>query len=477
MKHLLLIGVGPLPMYETDRLYGFGIRAWQFTLPLLAAGHRVTLLTCEFGVPRESAIQIRYQHDPSAFGALEHIPLPEPNPRNMNFLLSRIEEIIRSHRPDAVIAVGSTIATNLAASIKTDLPLWMDMFGDLFAEVQAKTPYTNGNEEIDFFHQVLSRVLLRGDRFSTVSEMQRGAAIGQLGLMGRLNRYTLKEELVWTIPCAMNGDVSPVRRDAILRGKKVGGTDFLLLCSGGFNTWMDVETLFSGIDGAMEQERRIRCVVTGGGITGHHEDGYNRFRSLVSKSPYESRFHLLGWITNPEVTQITLESDLGLNVDLPIYESFLGSRNRMLFWMQCGLPICTTVTTEISRILVENDLGYGVPPQNPRGITAKILDAVHCPTDLRNKAVKAQRFAYNFLSFEKTAQPLVDWAANPVKSADNLEHLTGNIKCFNQVDALWQSWAFPENENWSDPTIPRPPKPVIHTRPHGKSWWKRLWGA
>ena len=141
MKTLLLLGVGPLPMYESDRLYGFGIRAWQFTLPLLAAGHRVVLVTCEFGVPRESSIQIRYQHDPSAYGAVEHIPLPEPNPRNSNFLLSRIEEIVRTHRPDAVIAAGSTIATNLAASIKTDLPLWMDMFGDLFAEVQAKTPF------------------------------------------------------------------------------------------------------------------------------------------------------------------------------------------------------------------------------------------------------------------------------------------------------------------------------------------------
>lgn len=477
VSHLLLIGVGPLPFYESDHLYGFGIRAWQFALPLLETGHRITLVSCEFGVQRESSIQIKYRSDPSKWAALEHIPVPQPGPRNTNLILTRIEEILKTHRPDAIIAAGSTIATNLAACLNTDLPVWMDMFGDLFAEVQAKTPFTNADMEIDFFHQTLTRVLLRGDRFSSVSEMQRGAALGQLGLMGRLNQYTLGEELVHTIPCAMNGRISPVSGKPILRGKEIGPKEFLILCSGGFNTWTDVDSLFEGIERAMEQDRRIHCVVTGGGITGHHEDGFKRFRGLIGKSPYENRFHLLGWLSNREVDQITLECDLGINVDLPIYESLLGSRNRLLFWLQCGLPILTTVTTEISRILVENDLALGAPPKQPRKVTEKILEAVRNPEQRKRRAIRARRFAYEFLTFNETVRPLVAWAAKPVKAGDNQERLLRGGQPFSRVDALWHSWGFPEEGKIHDPSIPRPPRTVIKTRPQGKNWWRRLLGA
>ena len=69
-----------------------------------------------------------------------------------------------------------------------------------------------------------------------------------------------------------------------------------------------------------------------------------------------------------------MECNLGLNVDLPIYESQVGSRNRMLLWMQCGLPILTTVTTELSRILSQNDLVIGVPTRKDKLIARKILE-------------------------------------------------------------------------------------------------------
>ena len=215
-QQVLLLGVGPLPFYESNQLYGFGIRTWQFALPILAQGHRVTLVTCEFGIQKESDLkQIRYRQDLSSFGELEHISLPEPNPRNFNILLTRLEEVIRTHQPEVIVTAGSPIATNLAASLKTDLPVWMDMFGDLFAEIQAKSAFMDESSQFDFFHQIMTRVLLRGDRFSVVSDNQKGAAVGQLGFIGRLNRYTLNEELVHTIPCAVDGNVSPVSRKSV----------------------------------------------------------------------------------------------------------------------------------------------------------------------------------------------------------------------------------------------------------------------
>ena len=475
MKHILLLGVGPLPFYKSDKMYGFGIRAWQFALPLLKAGHRITLVTFEFGVSRESDIKVIYEHNPSSLGPIEHISLPEPSPRNLNILLTRLEEIIKNHKPDAIVAAGSTITTNLAASINTQLPIWMDMFGDLFAEVQAKSPFIDSKDQMDFFHQVLSRVLLRGDRFSVVSEMQRGAAMGQLGLMGRLNQYTLGEELIHTIPCAINGDVLPVKRKSILRGKVVDKSDFLVLCTGGFNTWMDVQTLFEGLDLAMEKNRRIHCVVTGGAITGHHEDGFTKFRGLVSKSLYETRYHMLGWLSNEDVDQATLECDLGINADLPIYESYLGSRNRMLYWMQFGLPIVTTLNTEISNVLVGNDLAYGVSPCKPKKLAEKILEAARHPEKLKRKALQARDFVFEYFTFEETCTSLVRWADNPQQASDNIERYT-NGQPLSRVDSFWHAWAFPEKENPPMPSFAKPLKTIMKVRPQGKPWWDRLMG-
>ncbi|MDP8244213.1 MAG: glycosyltransferase [Candidatus Hinthialibacter antarcticus] len=475
-KTLLLIGVGPLPFYNSDRLYGFGIRAWQFALPLLRAGHHVVLATCEFGVQRETNINIDYQTDPSSWGDLEHVALPEPNVRNTNLILTRLEDLIARKRPDAIITAGSSIATNLASYLKTDVPVWMDMFGDLFAEVQAKSPFMRDALQIEHFHQTLSRVLLRGDCFSVVSEMQRGAAIGQLGLIGRLNRYTLSEELVWTIPCALNGEISPVRGESILRGGEVNSSDFLVLCSGGFNTWADVDTLFLAIEGAMEKNRRVQCVVTGGAIAGHHEDGYNRFRSLISKSAYESRFHLMGWVSNEDVAQLTLECDLGINIDLPIYESVLGSRNRFLYWMQCGVPILSTLTTEISHLLSREGLIVGIPTGDEKLATAKILEMAANPAKAKARAVKAKRFAYEYFSFESTTQPLLNWVENPVRASDNVEREFRGGQPFHRVDEMWLNWAFPGRDDKSG-IIPRFRRPIIKTKPQGKSWWQRLWGV
>lgn len=475
MSHILLIGVGPLPFYRTEHLYGFGIRTWQFAKPILAAGHKVTLVTCEFGSTREHSVRINYQTSPEIYGDIRHISLPQPLPKNINILLTRIEDIIESKKPDAIVSAGSTISSNLAASLSTNLPIWLDMFGDLFAEVQAKSAFRDNQDEIEFFHRTLSKVLLRGDRFSVVSEIQRGTAIGQLGLLGRLNRHTLGEELVYTVPCALDGAVSPVKRTPILRGKIVQESDFLILCSGGFNTWADVPTLFESIESAMDHNNKIHCIVTGGAITGHHEEGYNRFRSLISKSPYESRFHLMGWLPNEDVAQVTMECDLGINIDLPIYEALLGSRNRMLFWMQCGLPILTTVTTEISKILSETNLAYSVPTKNPKLTASKILEASQSKATRLKMATKAKRFAYDYFSFEETVKPLMQWVKKPERAKDNIEREIRKGVPFNPVDTMWYSWAFPENGRSS--SLPTPPKTVIRTRPQGKSWWQRLWGS
>ena len=64
--------------------------------------------------------------------------------------------------------------------------------------------------------------------------------IGELGVMGRMNQYTFLEPLVTHIPIAWNPETPYVPHT---RRKN---DPFIILFSGGYNLWCDVETLFRG---------------------------------------------------------------------------------------------------------------------------------------------------------------------------------------------------------------------------------------
>lgn len=418
MATILLIGVGPLPCYRSNTLYGFGIRTWQFLLPLLSDGHRVILATLEFGQSGD-AVDIAYRDSPKLWGDVIHIPMPESNTENRIALLARLTQLASQYQPTCVVSAGSTISSSLACAIPTSLPTWVDLFGDLLAEAQAKTAFV-GSDQLDFFHQLYMPILRRGDLFSAVSGAQKFATIGQLGILGRLDHHTLGYQFVHTIPCAFDGTISPIHRRRVIRGDIVSHNDFVVLCSGGFNTWADIKTLFAGLDGAMAENRLIHVVITGGAISGHHEEGYNRFFSLVRESPHRDRYHSVGWVPTEDVQAYILESDLGINVDLDITESLLGSRNRFLSWMQAGLPILTTIVCELSRTLYSKGLCFGVPPGNPDRLREVLLYAAEHDAERREVGEKARRCGYKHFTFEATTAPLREWVTAPRPAPDTM---------------------------------------------------------
>ena len=49
MSKILMPGVGPLPIENTQRLYAPGLRTWSFALHLARKGHTVYCATADFG--------------------------------------------------------------------------------------------------------------------------------------------------------------------------------------------------------------------------------------------------------------------------------------------------------------------------------------------------------------------------------------------------------------------------------------------
>ncbi|MBE7558091.1 glycosyltransferase family 4 protein [bacterium] len=416
MSKILLLGVGPLPFYENDYVSGIGTGTWQLALPLLRAGHEVFLVSGEFGV--HTTPEVKYTHPPECYGALFHLPIPEPLPERLPALARQLEPKIEEFGPDAVVSAGSPIASMLALQLDLDLPTWFDLNGDIMTEVQAKLPFTS-DAELDFFLRHTGRMLRHGDVFSTVSARQRLAVIGQLAMMGRLNRNTLGYELVHVIPNGIDARQEFVHDADVLRGVVVGPLDFVVLWSGGFNTWVDVDSLFAALELAMERSPRLVFAATGGGLSGHHTDGYLRFQRKIETSRFKDRFQMLGWIPYSDLHNTYLEADVGINVDLPVYESELGARNRFLSWMAAGLPVATTVTTEISRELVDAGAAFALPLRDPAGIADMLADLSENRERCRRVGMVGKEYAFKNFSFEATTRALLTWAEHPSYAPDH----------------------------------------------------------
>jgi len=437
-KRVAIIGAGPLPIYEGQSSMGPGIRTWQLAKPVARRGHEVFLVTFEFAIGSDWDFnRPRYTSPLEEVGAIEHLSLPEPLPGTYDEALQSVRERLKGFKPDAVVSAGAFFASRVAVALDPPQPLWIDLFGNTMSEIQAKVARTS-SEEAEFFkflYQSELSILRRGDRFSTLSNPQKLAAVGELSLSGRLNAQNLGYDLVDVIPCGYDGECPPVHRQRVLRGVQASEQDFVVLWTGGFNSWVDEQTLFEGLLRAMHEDRTIRWVGLGGGIKGHFQKGYENFRRQAEDSPFKNRFLFLDWIPTDRVQDYFFESNLGINVDLPIYETLLGGRNRMVGWMAAGLPVLTTEMSEISRIVAQEGLGFTVPPQRPDLLATKLVELAHRPQQLRAAGERALEYARKQLTFEATVQPLLRWLEQPILAPDRKFLKNQGVAHLNSLDA------------------------------------------
>ncbi len=214
------------------------------------------------------------------------------------------------------------VPSSLAVQIKTGKPIWADLFGSLLAEAQAKAEVYSDNFYTSYWRKFEVLTLKRADMFSTVSMPQKYSLIGELGILGRLNRYTLNYDFIQVMPICFDEEPFQHQKNA-LRNVRVKADDFVIFWSGGYNTWTDAETLFRGLVKAMERNEKIKFVSTGGAIDRHDDITFAKFCDDVRQSKYQDRFIFLGWVPTADVPNFYLESDVGINIDRFSYEAML----------------------------------------------------------------------------------------------------------------------------------------------------------
>lgn len=415
MTRIFTIGTGPLLEPGVTKIGGQCLRTWHFVKPLLEAGHDVALVTLP--IPDRNAHAPHTLMVNKQYGDYTYSAVQTHDPHKM---LDLIRHLFKEYEPDCMLGIN-TFPSFIACQVPTQKPVWVDLNGYAMAEGQMRARRYNDDKDLNVFWQQEQMVVRRADKFSAVSTPQAHALIGELGLMGRLNRWTSQYRFVTVIPNAVNEiylrppDPSEPRR---LRGIVVPQDAFIVLWSGGYNTWTDVGMLTEALTKAMAQNPNMYYVSTGGMVDGHDEITYNQFQKAIADSPYRDRFLLQGWIDAALLPAYYRESSLGLNIDAQNYETLFGARNRLTNMMAAGLPVLTTVGTEISRTIKHHQLGITVEMGNAEQLAAMLVEAASRAQWLREIAEKGKAFAREHYSYTRTTQEVQEWVHHPEPAPD-----------------------------------------------------------
>lgn len=420
MSRILVIGTGPLFGPDVTFFSGQAHRTWHIARVLSDHGHDVDLLVLqvEGDARKDPAAPPLIPADRDAF------PYHTVNAANPSEILSILSDYLTRVNPEAIVGVNVN-AAYLACQLPTWAPIWADLYGHLMGEAQAKCRRDENDQLLLHFWSRERTILRRADRFSTVSLRQKLATLGELGSVGRLNRFTASYPFISVIPSAASEEYLALPEAAgyafEFRGREFPRDAYAVLWSGGFNTWTDPVGLAAALSLAMEQITRLHLVVTGGAIRGHDEQTFEEFQAKMASAGFADRCHYLGWIEGKDLLALYRDVDLGLNFDRLIYESIFGARTRLTNMMAAGLPVLTTLCTEISEIIEAEKLGYTVPVGDVRGYADAIVRSYHDPNERAMYARRARRYMRSHFSYEATARDLLEWVARPQLAPDNAE--------------------------------------------------------
>ncbi len=463
--------------FENDRkVYGTGIRTWQLAEPLISKGHK--LCVCNYAIPSaypedfssqffkdfrgcssgkngtygknspgekvgHSEINIAEEinstvgkNGPGGKGdkaghsemdgpgetsgpvfGFEYNILAKPDFEN----LQTLSLLLKEFNPDCIIGATfypARMAARLVNSLEKGVPFWADLFGHVMAEAQARAFMDDDDGCLFHYWNSEYAIITSADIFSCVSKRQEYALVGELGAAGRLNKYTSGYDFSTVIPCGMPQADFEHKKNVIRGLNGISDEDFVVLWTGGYNTWTDVDTLFKGLEIAISSNSRIKFVSTGGEIPEQDINTYPRFLEMIADSKFKDNFVMNGWIAGEDVPNYYFEADIGINIDKNIYEVKLGSKSRILDWMRAGLCVLSSNVCELTEIMQNERAGYTFLPQDPNDLAEKILYLASDPEAVKNTAELGRQFGMENFNFNVSTKKLQDWANMPVFSPD-----------------------------------------------------------
>lgn len=350
-RRVLLIGRGPRPGQD-ERHTGFAqLRTAHFEAGLRTVGHGV-------GVCALRTLLLGERQGPPLRGWEGTLEIVEEGP-------GWIEQgRAAAEGADVIVSAGPYNPGRLACLVADGRPVWADLPGDPFAELQALADH--GPLSTERRAAAASAALLvyrRADAISTVSTRQADAALGALGAVGRRG-LAGPQVGVHSVPIAFD-----FPHPRLPPRPRHPGDPLCLALAGAMNPWFDDETLIEGLDHALAADRRISLLALGGPVPGLSGDRWARFSRWAARWP--GRVELQPWVSNAALPGLLGRAHVGLSLDRPGPEPRLGSRTRLLLFAWLGLDGLTTGLTE----LVDDAAPHliVVPPRDPLALRDALL--------------------------------------------------------------------------------------------------------
>lgn len=391
---LFILAAGPLPNEKGIRMQtAYGLRTWQFLSGIK-----------DLNVETKVVLLSKDEHYKKGFKDTQNIIHLD---KDSKAFLKKLKKIYKDFKPDACLGINNLPCYYLA-KLKPKAPFWADLNGWVMAEAQSEAHLLKDDAYLGVLWERERLILQSADQISTVSERQKSATYGELASLGRLNQYTDEYEFVHAIPNANELQQKPSNY-ALRKNLQLKKEDFILLFSGSYNTWLDEETLFKGVESAIKKNKKIHYVSTG--------NPSKSFESKVKNSTLKKHFHFLGWLEKEDLIACYKEANLALNIDRPNTETYFGARNRINEWIQYGVPVLSTLGTEISGELSEAKAILSVPTKDPKALARSILEASKSK-ELDKIAKRAALYAKTHYSVKATTKALQEWLVNPNFSPD-----------------------------------------------------------
>lgn len=323
----------------------------------------------------------------------------------------------------AVVGTGSVqpYATAAGFAELRSLPIWIDVFGDPICETQSQLEIMAAADpagaETRLVHvwKLLLDCLLKGDQFSALSRRQRHALHGQLGCAGRLNQFTAPAPLAHYLPYAVFEDDTELAEPAPSKPE----SQFTIMWCGSFNTWMDVPTLTRGLTDALTSNPNLRLLVVGGKIDGYNEISYGQFIEGIRAAGVEGSVTLMDWQPLREMKKLYAMCDLGISIDRFTYEAELGSRTRLVNFLAAGIPVASTVVTELSEELARDGMLMPIELGNAQSFTQLLHEAAAGSSVTQKRGPNCRTYILEHFNGQEWGTELREWLKNPGKAPDH----------------------------------------------------------
>ena len=151
MSRVLVLGMGPLPFENTPKTFGPGIRAWQFIEPLLAEGHEVVLAAqrIPFIYPEDTPPLLEIEAPGFIYHSMDRSVFEDGK---------TLAGIRRRFGPDVLLA-ATIFASAPLDDPEIEQPVWIDQFGHVMAEAQAKAFRYDSDRYLQHFFGYQTRSL------------------------------------------------------------------------------------------------------------------------------------------------------------------------------------------------------------------------------------------------------------------------------------------------------------------------------